>query len=66
MHLHEVENPILKVVKYSDLNCMEEVGLEEVTHSTGTMSKHFESSLNMGPGEFGINCLRVGIAEHSI
>jgi hypothetical protein len=43
---------------------MEEVGLREVAHDTGNMSKHVESLLNMAPREFGIGCLGVGIAEH--
>ena len=64
--LHEVENPLLEVVKYSDLHCMEEVGLREVTHDTGNMSKHVESSVDMARREFGIGCLGVGIAERSI
>ena len=38
MGLHEVENPLLEVVKHADLHCMEEVGLREVSHDTGNMS----------------------------
>jgi hypothetical protein len=64
--LHEVENPLLEVVKHADLHCMEEVGLREVAHDTGIMSKHVESSVNMARQEFGIGCLGVGIAERSI
>jgi hypothetical protein len=45
---------------------MEEVGLREVAHNTGNMSKHVESSVNMARREFGIGCLGIGIAEHSI
>ena len=66
VHLHEVENPLLEVVKHADLHCMEEVGLREVAHDTGNMSKHVESSVNMALREFGIGCLGVGIAERSI
>ena len=66
MCLHEVENPLLEVVKHADLHCMEEVGLWEVAHNTGNMSKHVESSVDMARQEFGIGCLGVGIAEHSI
>jgi len=66
MRLHEVENPLLVVVKHADLHCMEVLGLWEVTHDTGNMSKHIESPVNMGQQEFGIGCLGVGIAEHSI
>jgi len=47
MRLHEVENPLLEVVKNADLHCMGEVGLREVAHDTGNMSKHVESSVNM-------------------
>jgi hypothetical protein len=45
---------------------MEEVGLREVTHDTGNMSKHIEFSVNMARQEFGIGCLGVGIAERSV
>jgi hypothetical protein len=45
---------------------MEEVGLREVAHDTGNMSKHVEFSVNMARREFGIGCLGVGIAERSI
>jgi len=61
-----VENPLLQVVKHAGLHCMQEVGLREVTHDTGNMSKHVESSVDMARREFGIGCLGVGIAEHSI
>jgi len=47
MRLHEVEHPLQQVVKHADLHCMEEVGLREVAHDTGNMSKHVESSVNM-------------------
>jgi len=66
VHLHEVEYPLLEVVKHADLHCMEEVGLMEVSHNTGNMSKHVESSVNMARQEFGIGCLGVGIADRSI
>ena len=66
MRLHEVENPLLEVIKHADLHCMEEVGLREVAHDTGNMSKHVESSVNMARRDFGIGCLGVGIAERSI
>jgi len=32
VHLPEVENPLLEVVKHGSLHFMEEVGLLEVTH----------------------------------
>jgi hypothetical protein len=66
MRLHEVRNPLLEVVKHADLHCMEEVGLREVAHNTENVSKHVESSVNMARREFGIGCLGVGIAQHSI
>jgi len=66
VRLHQVENPLLELIKHADLHCMEEVGLREVAHETGNMSKHAESSGNMAPREFGIGCLRVGITERSI
>jgi len=47
VHVHEVENTLLEVIKHADLHCMEEVGLREVAHDTGNMSKHVESSENM-------------------
>ena len=66
MRLHEVEHPLLEVVKHADLHCMEEVRLREVAHDTGNMSKNVESSVDMAQLEFGIGCLGVGIAECSI
>jgi len=66
VRLPEVENPLLEVVKHADLHCMEEVGLREVAHDTGNMSKQVESLVNMVRREFGIGCLGVGIAERSI
>jgi len=65
-HPHEVENPLPEVIKHAYLHCMEEVGLREVTHNSGNMSKHVECSENMARREFGIGCLGVGIAERSI
>jgi len=64
--LHEVENPLLEVVKHADLHYMEEVGLREVAHNTGNELKHVESSVNMARRKFCIGCLGVGIAERSI
>ena len=63
---HEVENPLLEVVRYANLHCMEEVGLWEGTNDTWNMSKRVESSVNMARQEFSIGCLGVGIAEHSL
>jgi hypothetical protein len=45
---------------------MEEVRLREVTHDTGNMSKHVESSVNMPRREFGMACHGVGIVQRSI
>jgi hypothetical protein len=47
VRLHEVENPLLEVVKHADLHCMEVIGLWEVAHNTGNMSKHIESWVDM-------------------
>jgi hypothetical protein len=66
MHLHEVENPLLEVVKHADPHWMEEVRLEEVAHNTGNMSKYIKFSLNMARREFDVGCLGVGIAERSM
>jgi hypothetical protein len=66
VRLHEVENPLLEVVKLANLHCMEEVVHREVAEDTGNMSKPIESSVNMVPREFGIGCLGVRIAECSI
>jgi hypothetical protein len=66
VRLHEVENPLLEVVKHADLHCMEEVGLREIAHNTENMSKYVESLVNIARREFGIRFLGVGIAERSI
>jgi hypothetical protein len=66
VRLHEVENPLLEVVKHANVHCMAEVGLKEVAHDTGNMSEHVELSVNMVRLEFSIGCLGVGIPEHSI
>ena len=66
MRLHEVENPLLEVVKHANLHCMEKVGLWEVAHNTGTMSKHVESLVNMVRREISIGCPGAGLVEHSI
>jgi hypothetical protein len=63
---HEVENPLLEQIKNADLHCTQEVGLREVTHDTGNLSKHVESSVTMARRKFTIGCLVVGIAERSI
>ena len=64
--LHEVENPLLEVVKHADLHCMEEVRHREVTHNTGNMLRRVESSVIMAQRVFGIGFLGVGMAELSI
>jgi hypothetical protein len=66
MCLHQVDNPLLEVVKYADLRCMEEVGLRKIASNTGTMSKQVESLVNMARQELGIGCLGVGFTERSI
>jgi hypothetical protein len=47
VRLHAVENALLEVVKHAGLHCMEEVGLREVAHNAGNVSKHVDSSVNM-------------------
>jgi hypothetical protein len=42
-----VEKPLLEVMKHADMYGMEEVGLREVAHDTGNMSKYADSSVNM-------------------
>jgi len=44
---------------------MEEVGLRDVAHYRGTMSKHVESSVDMPRQDFGFGCLLDAIAERS-
>ena len=66
MRLHEVENPLLQVVKHADQHCMEQVRLREVAHDTRNMLKHFESSVKMARQEFCIGCLGIRIGECSI
>jgi hypothetical protein len=45
---------------------MEEIGIREVAHETGDMSKHTESLVDMVRQEFHIGCLSIGFAECSI
>jgi len=66
VHLHDMENPLLEVVKHADLHCMEKIRLREDSHDTGNMSKHVESAVDTARREFGISRLGVGIAERSI
>jgi hypothetical protein len=66
VNLHDVENPLLEVIKHPDLHRMEQVGLREVAHDTGNMSKYVESSVNMARQVVGIGCLGVGIAKRWI
>ena len=66
VHLDEVKNPLLEVVKHADLHYMEEVGLREVTYDTGNRSKHVEYSVDIAKRVFGIGCLDVSIAERYI
>jgi hypothetical protein len=64
--LHEVQNPLLEVVKHADLHCTEEVGIRKVVHITENMSTHLESLVNIARQGFGIRCLGVGVAERSL
>jgi len=59
MRPHEVQNPLLEVIKHTDLHGMEEVGLRKFAHDTGNMSKHVESSVNIAQPEVGIGYLGV-------
>jgi hypothetical protein len=65
MHLLEVKNPLLEVIKHTDLPGMEEVGLREVAHYTRNMSNDVDSLANKARRELGIGCLGDGIAERS-
>jgi len=64
--LHELENPLMEVVKHTDLQCMEEVWRWEVPHNPGNMSKLVESWVNMAQQAFGISCFSGGIPERSL
>jgi hypothetical protein len=61
---HEVQNPLLEVVKHAVLNCMQKVELRQVAHNARTRLIHVESSVSMMRGEFSIGFLAVGIAVH--
>jgi len=63
VHHHEVEHSLVEVVKYDNLHCLEEVGLQEVTHDTGNVLEYIAYSGNMARHDFGIGCLCVGYAE---
>jgi hypothetical protein len=63
---HVVDIPLLEVVNNADLHCMEEVGLREVAHNAGNMSKYVQTSANMSPRVFGMGCLGVSIAGRCI
>jgi hypothetical protein len=52
--LHEVENPLLKLVKLADLHCIDEGGFREVTHNPGNVLKRLKFSVNMVRREFDI------------
>jgi hypothetical protein len=47
MCLSELENPLLEVTKYDDVNCIDDVGLRQVAHDTGSLSKYVQSLRNM-------------------
>jgi len=66
VRIHEVEDPLLEVVKHADLHCVEEVGPRDVAHNTGNGSIQFGSSVNMVGRAFGISGLAVVIAVRSI
>jgi hypothetical protein len=73
MRLHEVKNPLLEVIKHADLHCMEEVGLQEVTHDTENLLKMVKSLVNMHQqkifpsgrnGSIRVNALRQSHQRH--
>jgi hypothetical protein len=66
MHLNDVENPSVEVVKHANLHCVEDVGLWEIPHNTGNMSTHVAFWVHITRRESGISCIGVGIAEDSI
>jgi hypothetical protein len=47
MHLPNVQNPALKVVKHANPHCTEEGGLQVVAHDAGNVPKHVETPVNM-------------------
>jgi hypothetical protein len=66
MRIHEVEYPLLEVIKRANVHCMEEVGHRKISHDTGNLSTHIESSVHMARREVGTGLLGVGITERSI
>jgi hypothetical protein len=66
MHLHEVDNPLLVVVKHANQHCMEEVGLRKVPHNTWNISEHCESLVARLRLEFGLGWFGVGNIDHSL
>jgi len=47
LRLQEVENALLEVVKHANVHDMQGVGLQEVPHDRGNMSKHIESLVDI-------------------
>lgn len=66
MRLHKVEITLLEVVKHADLHCMKEVGLREVAHNTGIMSKQVKYRVTKVLRVFSIGSLGVDNSERSI
>jgi len=59
---HEVGNPLLEVVKRSDVHSIDDGWPREVAHNRlGNVAKFIESSGTMKCGEFGIGSPDVGI-----
>jgi hypothetical protein len=50
VRLHDGENPLLHVVKFVNRLRLEEVGLQEIAHHTGNLSKHLKPQ-SRGPAE---------------
>jgi hypothetical protein len=66
VRLHEVENPLLELIKDANLHCIEEFPFRQVAHDTGNMLNQVESPVNMEQQELNIGWLCVSITEGSI
>ena len=66
VYLCEVEDPLIEVVKHTNLYYMEEVRHWNVAHDATNTLKHMRISVNTARHEFGIGYVGVDIAENSI
>jgi hypothetical protein len=55
VHLRGVQFPLWEGMKHVDLHCMEQIGVQEVTHNSGNTLQCVKSSVNMLLPEFGID-----------